>query len=476
MLESDEAARRLGVKVATLYAYVSRGLLVSHPSPTGRRSLFDVDEVERLARRSRQGKAVETRMATITTGITQLTDDGPVYRGLPATDLATRYRTRRWPSGCGTSTASGAATSGRDRSGWRWTWAGPPTIGTSDRMRWAVVMAGAADPLRADLRPEPSSGRPGRWPPPWWTCFPLLAASPPVHRGGGANRTSAGSMAERLASVLTPRAHGRRGPGGQRGPGADGRPRAGHVDAGRAGGRLHPGRHLRRPAGRPWGPSPGRCTVAPASWPTPCWSTPNVTGPSGPSTTPCDGSGCCPASATPSTSTATPASGSSCELFEQLARPDQVELVRSIIVRRRRPRHPPAQRRPGPGRHRLVDRACRRTPGGPCSPWPGWPGGWPTTSRSWRSGRCATGPGPSTPPAGRRAEPPIRPQWTGPGTERSTLGSMALPAPHPDRTVPGDRGLLGDRRRDRHLAGRPGPGRDAGGPTPGPTGRAGRPT
>ena len=90
MLESDEAARRLGVKVTTLYAYVSRGLLASHPAPTGRRSLFEMDEVERLARRSRQGKAVETRMATITTSITQLTDEGPVYRGRRATDLATR--------------------------------------------------------------------------------------------------------------------------------------------------------------------------------------------------------------------------------------------------------------------------------------------------------------------------------------------------------------------------------------------------
>src|SRR5580704_6866933 len=88
MLESEEAARRLGVKVTTLYAYVSRGLLVSHPAPTGRRSLFEMDDLERLARRSRQGKAVETRMATITTGITQLTDEGPVYRGRRATDLA----------------------------------------------------------------------------------------------------------------------------------------------------------------------------------------------------------------------------------------------------------------------------------------------------------------------------------------------------------------------------------------------------
>src|ERR1700737_5081098 len=90
MLESDEAARRLGVKVTTLYAYVSRGMLASHPAASGRRSPFDVDEVERLARRSRQGKAVETRMVTITTGITQLADEGPIYRGRRASELDTQ--------------------------------------------------------------------------------------------------------------------------------------------------------------------------------------------------------------------------------------------------------------------------------------------------------------------------------------------------------------------------------------------------
>ena len=91
MLESEEAARRLGVKVSTLYAYVSRGLLVSHRAGSGRRSLFEADEVERLARRSRQGKATETRMVTITTAITQLTDEGPIYRGRRATELAASW-------------------------------------------------------------------------------------------------------------------------------------------------------------------------------------------------------------------------------------------------------------------------------------------------------------------------------------------------------------------------------------------------
>ena len=89
MLESEEAARRLGVKVPRSTPSEPRAAGLPPGRPGSRRSLFDVDEVERLARRSRRGKAVETRMATITTGITQLTDDGPIYRGRRATDLAT---------------------------------------------------------------------------------------------------------------------------------------------------------------------------------------------------------------------------------------------------------------------------------------------------------------------------------------------------------------------------------------------------
>jgi len=40
MLTSEEAARRLGVKLTTIYAYVSRGLLVSHRSAEGAASLL----------------------------------------------------------------------------------------------------------------------------------------------------------------------------------------------------------------------------------------------------------------------------------------------------------------------------------------------------------------------------------------------------------------------------------------------------
>ncbi|HEX3842020.1 MAG TPA: citrate/2-methylcitrate synthase [Acidimicrobiales bacterium] len=149
MLESEEAARRLGIKTSTLYAYVSRGLLTSHPSPHSRRRLFDVDDIERLAARSRTGKTVETRLATVTTSITQLRDDGPAYRGVPAVELARtasfeEVAERLWsvePDDGPAPTWEPLALGDR------------PELGASDMLRWVVVMAGAGNPLRADLRP-----------------------------------------------------------------------------------------------------------------------------------------------------------------------------------------------------------------------------------------------------------------------------------------------------------------------------------
>lgn len=149
MLESAEAARRLGVKLPTLYAYVSRGLIVSHRSPDGRTSRFAADDVEALARRSRGARTTETRLATVTTGVTQLDEEvGPIYRGQPATELATSA-----PYEAAAETLWAA-----DEPAplpWKTVDLRPPaTLSTSDRIRWAVVMAGARDPLRADLRPE----------------------------------------------------------------------------------------------------------------------------------------------------------------------------------------------------------------------------------------------------------------------------------------------------------------------------------
>ncbi len=47
-LDVDEAAELLGVKKATLYAYVSRGMLRSYRQAVGRRRLYRKGDVEAL--------------------------------------------------------------------------------------------------------------------------------------------------------------------------------------------------------------------------------------------------------------------------------------------------------------------------------------------------------------------------------------------------------------------------------------------
>jgi citrate synthase len=88
-LTTAEAAARLGVKPATLYAYVSRGLLARERAPDGRTSTFDPAEVERLARpgRPRRGRR-PARDLVVHSSLTAIDHGLPWYRGLPVPDLA----------------------------------------------------------------------------------------------------------------------------------------------------------------------------------------------------------------------------------------------------------------------------------------------------------------------------------------------------------------------------------------------------
>ncbi|MBO0831765.1 MAG: hypothetical protein J2P28_06015 [Actinobacteria bacterium] len=88
-----EAAGRLGIKQASLYAYVSRGVLSRRREPDGRASLFDADEIEELARRGRprrQTGGPAPAELVIESALTEITSATPRYRGHGATDLALR--------------------------------------------------------------------------------------------------------------------------------------------------------------------------------------------------------------------------------------------------------------------------------------------------------------------------------------------------------------------------------------------------
>ena len=159
LLTAREAAGRLGVKVETLYAYVSRGMLDREVAMDGRTSLFAPGEVERLAKRRRRGAASEGLEVVIDTGLTSIDDHRLRYRGLDAVDLVST-RSFEWVAE------------------WLWTghegeqlepWqpsvksgeliaaevAGMPSSATpGDRLRVAAAVAGATHSLRHDLRPR----------------------------------------------------------------------------------------------------------------------------------------------------------------------------------------------------------------------------------------------------------------------------------------------------------------------------------
>src|SRR5215469_7859805 len=58
-LSSKEAARRLGVSAATLYAYVSRGLLRSEGTSGQRERRYRADDISQLKRRRDVGRKAE---------------------------------------------------------------------------------------------------------------------------------------------------------------------------------------------------------------------------------------------------------------------------------------------------------------------------------------------------------------------------------------------------------------------------------
>jgi citrate synthase len=87
-INAAEAARRLGVKQATLYAYVSRGMLTRRRGDDGRSSLFEADEVARLNSKGQSRRAAGTADFVIESELTEVADSRFRYRGMEVTKLA----------------------------------------------------------------------------------------------------------------------------------------------------------------------------------------------------------------------------------------------------------------------------------------------------------------------------------------------------------------------------------------------------
>ncbi|MEV7502648.1 citrate/2-methylcitrate synthase [Streptomyces sp. NPDC093018] len=79
-LTTEQAARRLGVKRETIYAYTSRGLL-RRASDGARGSRFRRDDIERLAARGRKTREREGSRAVLESSIALIRNDRLFYRG-----------------------------------------------------------------------------------------------------------------------------------------------------------------------------------------------------------------------------------------------------------------------------------------------------------------------------------------------------------------------------------------------------------
>jgi len=91
VLTAEQTALRLGVKLATIYAYVSRGVLRRTLANDGRTSLFDSAEVEALAVRGRPRAGTPRRgsiAVSLVTGITRIDPHRLSYRGVDVATLA----------------------------------------------------------------------------------------------------------------------------------------------------------------------------------------------------------------------------------------------------------------------------------------------------------------------------------------------------------------------------------------------------
>ena len=156
-LSAGAAAERLGVNRATLYAYVSRGLIRSEPAATGHSRRYRADDIEGLLKKkaARQdpsrvaAEALQWGAPVLESGLTLIQDGRLYYRGLDAVSLARSSSLEAvagllW-GGALAAPAAGPAP-GRVRV--------PPGLATIARAQAALAQAAQIDPAAYDLRPE----------------------------------------------------------------------------------------------------------------------------------------------------------------------------------------------------------------------------------------------------------------------------------------------------------------------------------
>jgi citrate synthase len=160
VLTAKQVAARLGVKLETVYAYVSRGVLERTLAADGRTSRFDPSAVEAIARhgRPRNGSArVGTVDVSLATSITEIHDDRLLFRGHDAVSLARGHRFEAVAELLWTGTLPPSAAWPLPPLGARVaraaTAALPPTTSPIERLAVITAALACVHPLRTDLRP-----------------------------------------------------------------------------------------------------------------------------------------------------------------------------------------------------------------------------------------------------------------------------------------------------------------------------------
>jgi citrate synthase len=168
-ITTTEAAQRLGVKRATLYAYVSRGLLQSQRRPGQQESLFDRAQIDALASASRPSGSSQPvlRFRSIATAVSSQLDGDLLYRGVPLIDVIALDSVERAAALIvGTPAPQSLSDTGADRraidppptaplpGGLRPLATGVSRLPLERRLPVAVQLLAVADPLAGDIDPD----------------------------------------------------------------------------------------------------------------------------------------------------------------------------------------------------------------------------------------------------------------------------------------------------------------------------------
>jgi len=197
LIPTEQAAARLGIRVDSLYAYVSRGVIRSHKRDGHRGSWFAPNDLDALARR---GRGPQPRPDVYFESAITLIEDGHYwYRGHDAVDLSASHSFEAvsgllWNGTLEPTTTPWIGDASAVDASKRALATLPKTARTIECIRLAIAAAAPHDELRTDLRPNAVAETGAR----------LIAStldSLPGRHQGPLHR----SIAERVWNIIHPR-------------------------------------------------------------------------------------------------------------------------------------------------------------------------------------------------------------------------------------------------------------------------------